>query len=266
MAGRPPKVGLDYFELDCQMEDKIKFIQAEFGLKGFAIIVKLYQRIYGGFGYYCEWNDDTLLLFASENDLSSERNLLSNIVSACIRRDIFSKDKFDKYGILTSSGIQKRYLNATAKREFVELKKEYLLFPIGKNPKNVVINSISDGRNSISEVDNTQRKEKKRKEEKIKEENILYYADAPRLNVAFSDYVEFRKSIKKPMTSKAISLAKSKLKQLADNDEDRIAILEQSVLNGWQGLFPINRDQTARTKSAYTDNVFYNIGREEGIF
>lgn len=42
---RPQKVGLDYFELDCHMDEKIELIEAEFGLKGFAVIVKLYQSI-----------------------------------------------------------------------------------------------------------------------------------------------------------------------------------------------------------------------------
>ena len=30
---RPLKEGIDYFSLDCYMDDKIKMIQAEFGLK-----------------------------------------------------------------------------------------------------------------------------------------------------------------------------------------------------------------------------------------
>ena len=30
---RPIKEGLDYFELDCQLEEKVRLIQAEFGLK-----------------------------------------------------------------------------------------------------------------------------------------------------------------------------------------------------------------------------------------
>ena len=37
---RPLKEGIDYFSLDCYMDDKIRMIQAEFGLKGFAIIVR----------------------------------------------------------------------------------------------------------------------------------------------------------------------------------------------------------------------------------
>ena len=33
---RPIKAGLDYFELDCHMDEKVELIEAEFGLKGFA--------------------------------------------------------------------------------------------------------------------------------------------------------------------------------------------------------------------------------------
>ena len=50
MAGRQNKVGLDYFELDCHMDEKVRLVQAEYGLKGFAVFVKLLQEIYGGYG------------------------------------------------------------------------------------------------------------------------------------------------------------------------------------------------------------------------
>lgn len=167
MAGRQNKVSLDYFELDCHMDEKVRLLQAEYGLKGFAVFVKLLQEIYGGYGYYCEWTQDRELLFASENGLSNgSQQLLRDIVSACIRRNIFSERLFKEYGILTSSGVQKQYLKATVKREVVNLKKEYLLVSIPKNRKNVVINPISDGRNPISDGRNLHSRVEKSKEEK----------------------------------------------------------------------------------------------------
>lgn len=173
---RPIKAGLDYFELDCQLEEKVRLIQAEFGLKGFAVVVKLYQKIYGGFGYYCEWNDDSLLLFMSENGLPSDnKNLISEIVSACIRRNIFSEKLFKEFGILTSEGVQKRYLNATVRREKVELKKEYLLISVGKNQVNVVINEVNVDRNPVNVCRNSQSREEKSKEEN---KNTMCKADA----------------------------------------------------------------------------------------
>ena len=176
MAGRQNKVGLDYFELDCHMDEKVRLIQAEYGLKGFAVFVKLLQEIYGGCGYYCEWNRDRELLFASETGLNNgSLQLLKDIVSACIRRKLFSEHLYSKYGVLTSTGIQKQYLKATAKRDVVELKKEFLLIEIPSNRKNVVINSISVGINANSSVRNEQSREEKSKEENI---NKMCKADA----------------------------------------------------------------------------------------
>lgn len=167
---RPTKVGLDYFPLDCHMEEKIRLIQAEFGLKGFAVVVKLYQKIYGERGYYCEWNEDSLLLFMSENGVSSrdEKNLIEEIVRACIRRHIFSETLFHKYGVLTSAGVQRRYLESVSRRENVELKKEYLLISVPKNAVNVVINSINVCNNSNNVCSNTQSKVKENKVNKSK--------------------------------------------------------------------------------------------------
>lgn len=169
---RPIKEGLDYFELDCQLDDKIKLIQAEFGLKGFAVVVKLYQKIYGMHGYYCEWNEDVLLLFMSENGLSGDsRNLIEDIVSACIRRNIFSEELYTTYQILSSSGIQKRYVNAISKRVNAKLKKEYLLISVDNNLISSDRNPVSSARNSINDGRNSKSREEKTREEKSRGED-----------------------------------------------------------------------------------------------
>lgn len=201
---RPQKAGLDYFELDCHMDEKIELIEAEFGLKGFAVIVKLYQSIYSGFGYYCEWTPEISVLWAyrlgctrsvdcrNVGSVCEEcalpgfpNNLINEIVAASIRRNIFSGELFNKYRILTSSGIQKRYLNAVSRRERVELKKEYLLISVGKNHQNVVINSVNADRNPINEHGNTQSKE-----EKSREENYISCTPAERGTESLEEFFE----------------------------------------------------------------------------
>lgn len=147
---RPTKKGLDYFPLDCHMDEKIELIEVEFGLKGFALVVKLLQRIYGGNGYYCEWNDDIALLFARGCGLSSgDVNLVKEVVSAAMKRGIFSKEMYENYGILTSSGIQKRYRAACGRRAEVEMNEEFL---VGENVEKKVIaynNGVSAYKNPL---------------------------------------------------------------------------------------------------------------------
>lgn len=133
---RPQKAGVEYFPLDVENDDKLDLVEAEFGLTGFAVVVKLYQRIYK-LGYYCEWNDEVALLFGKRLGLGG--SAVSEIVSAAIRRSLFDKGIYDSYGVLTSKGIQKRYFEIVARRKNVEVEQRYLLIPHTLVPDNVRI-------------------------------------------------------------------------------------------------------------------------------
>lgn len=160
--------GIPYFPLDCQLDDKFALIEAEYGLTGFAVVVKLFQRIYGRCGYYCEYTNEVALLFSKEIGLGC--NVVSEIVSAAIKRGIFDRKLFDKYHILTSEGIQQRYFEAVSRRKKIEIKKQYLLLRCDLLPKNADISEenadIFQKNADISE----QRKEKERKVKNSKEE------------------------------------------------------------------------------------------------
>lgn len=162
--GPMAKEGIEYFPLNCRLDEKFELIEAEFGLKGFAVIVKLLQRIYGEHGYYCEWNEDIALLFARQVlSCSGANNLIASIVAASVRRGIFDQTLFDKYGILTSRGIQKRYLEITYKRKKVEMEKAYLLLSDAEIKGNVTILDKNDDRNDKNDDRNEQRKVKESK-------------------------------------------------------------------------------------------------------
>lgn len=64
----------------------------------------------------------------------------------------------------------------------------------------------------------------------------------------FDDFRKMRKAIKKPLTDEAEKLIIQKLKKLApDNESLQIEILEQSIMNSYQGVFPLN-EKTIQTK------------------
>lgn len=48
-----------------------------------------------------------------------------------------------------------------------------------------------------------------------------------------------RKTIKKPMTSKALELLFRNLEKLTNLEEEKIAILNQSIEHGWQTVYPL---------------------------
>ncbi len=83
-----------------------------------------------------------------------------------------------------------------------------------------------------------------------KKMRMTYFPDDEALDKAFADYVEMRKKIKKPMTDRAVMLAIKKLNELAAipfsdsiNNKLAIQILNQSVMNSWQGLFPLKEQK-----------------------
>ena len=168
---RPVKTSLDYFPLDCHMDTKFKLIEAQFGLKGFAIVVKLLQRIYGELGYYCEWNDDIRLLFADENNVDC--NLVSDTIEAALKRGIFSRKMFDEYQILTSSGIQKRYVEAMKRRVKILIDERYLLLELPKNQVNVAEMGINETETQINADRNTINKNKLNKSKYIARVNTF---------------------------------------------------------------------------------------------
>jgi hypothetical protein len=62
---------------------------------------------------------------------------------------------------------------------------------------------------------------------------------------AWEGYVQMRRSIKKPLTPYAMKLAVSKLAALKEQGHNPKAVLEQSIFNSWQGLFPLKDRSSA---------------------
>lgn len=71
-------------------------------------------------------------------------------------------------------------------------------------------------------------------------------------NEAWQGYLDMRKKIRKPMTERAVALAINTLEKLRQQGQDIGAVLDQSTLNSWQGLFPLTerRADPAKTQRA----------------
>lgn len=163
-VARPIKQGLDYFALDVTMNDEVEIIEAEHGLEGFAILIKLFQKIYSE-GYYYEWGDKEQILFS--NRISVDRNKVASIVLDCVKWNIFSQDMFDKYNILTSRRIQNHYFTSVYKRVNVEAFKEYLLIDLSDR-LNVIVMRVTDiGNLDTSMVTDDKSTQSKEKESKV---------------------------------------------------------------------------------------------------
>lgn len=178
---RPQREGLDYFPIVTSFDDKIELIIAEFGPEGLGIIVGLYQRIYSN-GYYMNWNEDTLMLFASKH-INAEKTRVNAVIMRSLDRNIFNKELFIKYSILTSSGIQKQFLKVCrdCRRKSVQFIKEYCLIKpndklfgvitelIGINTEETPKNDVESTQREIEREIEIERERKEKEKEERKE-------------------------------------------------------------------------------------------------
>ena len=149
---RPQKEGIDYFPLDVDMDhdDKIQLIEAEHGVAGFGIIIKLLMKIYAE-SYYYQWSEKEQLLFSKRTNV--DINEVNAVINSCLKWGLFDDEVYKKHQILTSSGIQRRYVTATSRRKDVQMIREYTLIDVSNAPNVVIvdINEVNDNNNPIQD-------------------------------------------------------------------------------------------------------------------
>ena len=131
---RPQKAGLEYFPLDVDIDsdERVEYVIAKHGFQAFGILIKLLMEIYRQ-GYYITWTERQRYVFSKRVNVDSMYT--ETVVSAYINEGIFEKKLFDEYGILTSHGVQARYLQASGRRVEVEFIEEFFLLDRKKLPK-----------------------------------------------------------------------------------------------------------------------------------
>lgn len=174
---RPHKQGIDYFSLDVILDDKFELFEAQFGLQGFGFIIKLFQKIYEANGYFYKWSEDEKLLFSKR--VNVDINLINDYINSAMKRGIFNQNIYDKYQVLTSKGVQKRFLEASKRRKRIEIIKEYFLLDMTSNPeysdlisKIVFVSNNLDNVN-INDKNADNNSQRKGKESKVKENEII---------------------------------------------------------------------------------------------
>lgn len=84
---------------------------------------------------------------------------------------------------------------------------------------------------------------------KQKEEPVIYAPYDEKLNKAISDFIDYRKKINAPFVDDhAIDLLINELQGLSSDPDEQIKILERSIVNGWKGIFELNKGQANKSK------------------
>ena len=92
------------------------------------------------------------------------------------------------------------------------------------------------------------------------------YTDNKELKETFIDFIEMRKSIKKKLTERGLKGILNKLDKIALNDYEKIEILENSIMNCWQGVFEIKHEaHKGAYQSKYKSSVCSNSNNNSNM-
>lgn len=243
---RPAKAGIDYFSKDVSFyeDDKVRLLRAEFGAKGMYLLDYMLCDLYGKNGYYMKWDKEKCFLVSDGAGCGLAPNFIGEFVAGCVRCSFFDKRVFDLFGVLTSAGIQRRFvraLNSRGKFTFIE---EYFLLdltdtedvPAGILNK-LAFKKVSDTENPVKSKENpvlfTDNAQKKRKEKKIEEKKEAAAAD--------SDFAEVVKAYEENIGLPSGVVGERIADWLKDADKSLLVYaIEQAALHNKRNFSYIN--------------------------
>lgn len=169
---RPTAKGVEYFPLNVNFINdlKVRKLLLSCGAEAIAVLIYLLSTIYKDEGYYVEIHEDEIDLIALDVNVTPEF-VLKVINKACEVR-FFDVNLYENFNILTSKGIQERYLKITERRKNSVVITQFNLINVYNNSVNVDNNSVNVDNNSINVYKSTQSKVKKRKVQKSTEKSL----------------------------------------------------------------------------------------------
>ena len=100
----------------------------------------------------------------------------------------------------------------------------------------------------------TKTKTKRNTKEKTLASFLESYTDNAELLEALRGFVEMRKEKGRSLTKRALRLNLSKLDKLSSTDEEKIAIVNETVMRGWLGFFPLKQQEVRQHGTGRNDS------------
>lgn len=93
------------------------------------IVISIFKYLNSTYEYYVDTNSPFFLSLKETHGL--EEDDIRQVLEPCFQMDMFNKTLFEKYGILTSEEIQRKWQEIARyeNRRGVSIKSEYLLIP-----------------------------------------------------------------------------------------------------------------------------------------
>lgn len=269
---RPEKSGLDYFPLDVGFlrDKKVKLLKTEFGACSVVFVLYVLCRVYEEEGYYLKWDKDECLIAAETIGCGATPSYIGEVLQRCLSRSLFDRRVFQMFGVLTSAGIQRRYLRGREKRDVIEMIEEYFLLDI-EDRKDVpagilaklTLKKISEGKNEVisseNEVISHENPQKKIKESKLNQmregtfippakEEVAAYCKENGYAIDAGRFVDYYTSVGWMIGNRKMRDWRSSVRNWARKDEEQQGQAENKTKNKRNSSFDLDEFFAAATR------------------
>lgn len=175
---------------------------------------------------------------------------------------------------LSRSGILKAR-NELKQKGLIDFKERgtratvYKVVTMSDSTQDSVQDSVQDGVRKGNQVSvqnsGTLYKQKQRQRQKNIADAIQEkFSDDENLNEAVSAFVDYRKGIGAAMSAHAVELLLKSLEKLAPGDnQTKTEILNQSIVNGWKGVFRLDQHGKNHSQTSSSKNQFHNFHQRD---
>ena len=178
---RPKAKGVEYFPLDVGFlsDLKIRKIMLSCGASSIAVLIYIFAAIYRDEGYFMNVKDDDIALIALDTNLDTD--YVKNVINRACEVGLFSFRIYDNFRVLTSEGIQNRYLKITERRKSVKINADINLVNVDmmytETRVNVAETIVNVAETPVNVYKSTQSKVKESKVKESKEKNTVIQND-----------------------------------------------------------------------------------------
>ncbi|MBN1663412.1 MAG: DUF4373 domain-containing protein [Deltaproteobacteria bacterium] len=250
---RPRKQTIDYFPHHCQHGRILFILEKHFSNDGYAVFYKLLEQLGASEGHFLDFNQPdkweyfTAITLLDEDIVTNILNKMSDI--GVIDRELWQeKIVWAQFFVDDLEDVySRRKIQKPDKPGLMSTKTPF-------NGNNDDINPTDANNNPVTCNINPQSKVKESKEKKIKKEKnknpAEFVFELPDW-IPDETWVQFeamRKKIKKPLTPYASHLIVLELKKIQTlHNHDPVDVINQSIKNSWQGVFPLKNGFTGNS-------------------
>ena len=262
---RKEKSNVEYFPHSVNHGKKMFCLRSKYKNDGYAVWFMLIEHLGKADNHYLDLKDDVQMIYLS-SDLMVDEVVLLDIINMLVKLEVFDAELWNKERILFNEEFIESITDAYKKRNNECINRDSLILLLTSKGRWKTSKS-NPKLNNPDLKDAKTPKEKKRKENDSKEEEKKYeiFFTEESLDLKFKEFINFRKELKKTMTKTSIN----KSIQLLEKHPTDIAIkmLEQSMLNGWQGIFEIkpqfNNGQSTSNNPKPSVTEVYRLNHEQ---